>query len=299
MALARYLPRPWKLAIKARLAQARAWYATRFRSYGPAQLKQTLVKLGIRPGDAVMLHSAFAPEHGFRGSIGDLIDTFTDTVGPQGHLMMVSLPYRSASIDWLNSGKRFDVRKTPSMMGMVSEVFRRRPGVRRSLHPTHPVLVQGPDAERMTAAHPDQVHPCGPGTPFEALAQADGVIVFFNVDIAVVTFFHYLEHLVHHTLPFGLYTDEVYEVTVTDAEGQARTVRTHAFSREAIKRRLPNRLYDEMRAKGMLHTRRIGASVVLAVRARDFIATTLDLHQRGRPIYDLEGTAPVSPPAAP
>ena len=88
-----------------------------------------------------------------------------------------------ASLDWLESGRRFDVRRTPSMMGMVSESFRRREGVQRSLHPTHPVLVHGPEAARFIAAHPDCLHPCGPGTPFDELQKADGLVVFLNVGI--------------------------------------------------------------------------------------------------------------------
>ena len=213
-----------------------------------------------------MLHSAFSPEHGFRGSINELIDTFAEAVGPQGHLLMVSLPYRTAALDWLQSGRRFDVRRTPSMMGMVSEVFRRRAGVVRSLHPTHPILVQGLQAERFIAAHPDCLYPCGPGTPFDELARADGRVVFFNVPIDMFTFFHYLEHLVSATLPFALYTDSPFDAPVVDAGGRARIVRTYAFAREAIRRRRPERLYDELRARGMVASQRIGATQLLADR---------------------------------
>ena len=65
---------------------------------------------------------------------------FLDVLGPTGNLLMVSLPYRSSSLQYLSTLKCFDVRKTPSMMGLVSAYFRRRAGVLRSLHPTHPVL---------------------------------------------------------------------------------------------------------------------------------------------------------------
>lgn len=235
-----------------------------------------------------MLHSAFSPEHGFRGSINELIDTFAEAVGPQGHLLMVSLPYRSAALDWLQSGRRFDVRRTPSMMGMVSEVFRRRAGVVRSLHPTHPVLVQGPQAARFIAAHPDCLYPCGPATPFDELARADGRVLFFNVPIDMFTFFHYLEHQVSATLPFALYTDSPFDVPVVDASGRVRSVRTYAFAREAIRRRRPERLYDELRARGMVASQRIGATQLLAVRVQDAIACTQDLQQRGKLFYDME-----------
>jgi aminoglycoside 3-N-acetyltransferase len=278
--------RSTKLAFKSRLARLRSWYVRRFRAYGSADLLKVLRALGIRPGDTVMLHSAWSAAHGFRGSIDDLIDTFIDAVGPQGHLLMVSLPYRNAALDWLQSGRTFDVRRTPSMMGMVSEMFRRRAGVRRSLHPTHPVVVHGPQAERFVAAHPDCLYPCGPGTPFDEMARSDARVVFLNVPIDMFTFFHYLEHLVSPALAFPLYTDEPFDAPVVDADGRARTVRTYAFAREAIRRRRPDRLYDALRAGGFVAAQRVGASRLLAVRVSDAIACTQTLQAEGRLFYD-------------
>ena len=287
MRLASLLPRAWKLALKANLKQLRSSYAQTFQSYDRAQLLDALRALGLRQGHAVMLHSAFSRENGFQGSIGDLIDTFVEAVGPTGHLLMVSLPYRTASLDWLESGRRFDVRKTPSMMGMVSEVFRRRDGVQRSLHPTHPILVYGPQAQRFTAAHPDCRYPCGPGTPFEHLAIADGRAVFFDVPLDTFTFFHYLELLVHPALPFPLYTDEPFHAQVIDAEGNQRAVQTYAFARDAIRRRRPERLYNALRAGGMVASQRVGATRLLAVRVQDAIACTQALQRRGELFYDM------------
>jgi len=273
--------------LKARLKQWRQGWAQRVRGYDPPQLLAALRRLGVQPGDTVMLHSAFSGQHGFRGSIDQLIDVFVEAVGAEGHLLMVSLPYRNAALDWLQSGRRFDVRKTPSMMGLVSESFRRRPGVQRSLHPTHPILIHGPQAERFIAAHPDCPYPCGPGTPFDELARANGRVVFLNVPLDMFTFFHYLEHMVSPTLPFPLYTDTPFDAPVIDATGQARTVRTYAFAREAIQRRRPERLYEALRAGGLVAAQRVGATRLLAVRVQDAIACTRSLQAQGKLFYDL------------
>lgn len=277
----------WKQVLKAQRAQWRAAWARRFLSYGRPELLTALRDLGVGTGSCVMLHSAFSSANGFRGTIPDLIDTFLEAVGPQGHLMMVSLPYRTASLDWLQSGRRFDVRRTPSMMGMVSEVFRRREGVLRSLHPTHPILVHGPRAEEIIAGHPECLHPCGPGTPFDWLLKLDGRSVFFNVPIDMFTFFHYLEHHVSPQLPFPLYTEEPFDAPVVDTEGRPRSVRTYAFARDAIRRRQPERLYDELRSRGLVTQVRVGASELLAVRVRDALACTNDLQRQGRLFYDM------------
>jgi len=278
----------YKRAVKAKAFEARRVFVQALRSYGAPQLSCVLRSLGIASGDSVMLHSAFAPHYGFRGSIEQLIDLFIDAVGPRGNLLMVSLPYRSSSLEYLSQGKTFDVRKTPSMMGMVSEMFRRRGDVLRSLHPSHPVLVRGPKASWFVGDHHLCSFPCGPGTPFGKLAEVSGKAVFFNVPFATYTMFHYLEHLVSPRLPFPLYADEPFNVSVIDAEGRERIVTTYAFALETIRRRRFALFEDALRQRGLIAERRIGNGSVLAVRVGDTIDCAREMADRGQLFYDLD-----------
>jgi aminoglycoside 3-N-acetyltransferase len=281
------LPRSWKVWLRAQCAEAERWYARAFRSYGPDELAAALHALGVASGDTVMLHSAFGSRYGFRGTIDDLTRVFLDAVGPAGNLLMVSLPYRSSSLEYLSHLKSFDVRKTPSMMGLVSEYFRRRAGVVRSLHPTHPVLAVGPDAEAIVAGHEDCRYPCGPGTPFEKLADLDGKVIFFNVPFATFTFFHYLEHLVSPQMPFPLYTEQPFEVPVVDRFGERRTVSTYVFSLDAIRRRRFEVLERELRRRGLIRRARVGNSRIEMIRVRDAIDCTRDMLAKGQYFYDV------------
>jgi aminoglycoside 3-N-acetyltransferase len=238
-------------------------------------------------GDTIMLHSGYDALCGFRGTVKELTDTFLQVIGPEGNLVMVSLPYRSSSLEYLDGLKSFDVRRTPSMMGLVSEFFRRRPEVLRSLHPTHPVLAHGPKAAWIVADHEKCQFPCGPGTPFEKMRCLDAKAVFFYVPFDNFTFFHYLEHLVRFELPFDLYTDEPFVVPVLDQEGTQRTVATFAFTREAIGRRQFHVLDNEMNRRGLIAKGRVGNSALLAVRVRDTVDVVQDMSRHGRYFYDL------------
>jgi aminoglycoside 3-N-acetyltransferase len=281
-----------KLALKARWIDLRAGFVKLFRSYDASQLRAALHRLGVRDGDALMLHSAFARHHGFDGTIEQLTDAFIEALGPRGHLLMVSLPYRSSTLEYLQRLRIFDVRRTPSMMGLVSEYFRRRPGVLRSLHPTQPVLVHGPEADWYVGGHERAIHPCGAGTPFEKLAQRDGLVAFFNVPFATFTFFHHLEHIVSPHLPFALYTDEVFDVPVIDMRGAPGVVRTHAFTREAIQRRRFEVLERALRERGAISAVKIGNTCLEAIRVRDAIACTREMHARGTLFYDFDTALP-------
>lgn len=283
------LPRSVKARIRSFYSRGRLCLVRAFRSYGPGELATCLRELGLQPGDSVMLHSAFSAHFGFAGSIEELTNAFLDAVNPSGNLLMVSLAYRTSSLEYLSKLKQFDVRKTPSMMGLVSEYFRRRPGVVRSLHPTHPILVHGPDAESIVAAHSNCLYPCGPGTPFDRLLELDGKVVFFNVEFAVFTFFHYLEHMVSTDLPFPLYTDRPMVVPVVDRDGGHTTVTTYVYSREAIQRRRFPVLEAELRRRGLIKSRRIGNGEVLAIRVRDAVECVEDMRRHGRYFYDFSG----------
>lgn len=287
--------RPIKLALKSRWVALRNGFVQRFMSYDAAQLLGVLRELGVRDADSLMLHSASGAQYGFRGSIDDLTRVFIDAVGAQGHLLMVSLPYRSSSIQYLENLKQFDVRRTPSMMGMVSEYFRRRPEVLRSLSPTHPMLVRGPRAAWYVADHEDCLYPCGPGTPFEKFLNENGIVVFFNVPVGTLTFFHHLEHLVGADLPFELYTQPAHRVTVVDREGRESTMSVHAYTMETIRRRRFPVLEAALRERGMVAHRRIGNTHLWAVRVRDAIACTEEMRRAGRYFYDLPPAAPGAP----
>lgn len=281
------IPRSYKVGFKAKLLEARRLYVRAFLSYDATQLMDCLRSLGVRSGDSVMLHSSFGPHYGFRGAIEQLTGVFLDAVGPEGNLLMVSLPYRSSSLQYLSKLKYFDVRKTPSMMGLVSEYFRHRADVLRSLHPTHPVLACGAKAEWFVAGHQLFEYPCGPGTPFEKLEQLDGKVVFFNVPFATFTFFHYLEHLVAPDMPFSLYTEQPFVVPVIDRKGEWTTVKTFVFSLEAIRRRRFLVLEDELRRRQLIQERRVGNSRLLLIRVRDAVDCVRDMHRRGQTFYDL------------
>jgi aminoglycoside 3-N-acetyltransferase len=256
-----------------------------FRSYGPRELEAALRRVGLAAGDTVMLHAGFASS-GFRGSPKDLADVFLRVLGPTGNLLMVSMPYSSSTHDYLLEKKTFDVRKTPSHMGMVSELFRRRDGVLRSFSPSHPVLALGPKAEWIVADHDKCLYPCGPGSPFEKLAQLEGKMVVFHVRYPTITFVHYLEHLIEKLLPFPLYS-ETFDVPAINSNGNLEIVKVRPFSPEAVRRRRPLMIIEQLEKQRALRRTRVGSSPILCVPAKESVACVERMAREGILFYDL------------
>jgi aminoglycoside 3-N-acetyltransferase len=261
-------------------------YVDAFRSYGSADFLEALGSLGIRSGDTLMVHAGFNRLSGYKGTPSELIDTLTRAVGPDGHLLMVSMAYMSSAYDYLKQRKPFDVRKTVSHMGIISETFRRRPGVLRSLHPSNPVLAFGPRADWVVEGHENRRQPCGPGTPFEKLAELRGKVLFYDASIFTQTFFHYLEDMLEDRLAFPLFREELLEANVIDYSGNARIVETYAYSEEAIRRRRPQIMTDELDRLGLIRRARVGNSRLILLATNDVLRVVKEMADRGMFFYD-------------
>ena len=82
---------------------------------------------------------------------------------------------------------RFDVRRTPSRMGLASELFRRTRGVRQSRHPIYRIAALGPLAEQLTQGHETAEWPCGRGSPFDLMAERKTLILGIGKSSEVLT----------------------------------------------------------------------------------------------------------------
>src|SRR5262249_53188787 len=88
----------------------------------------------------------------------------------------------------------FSTATTPSVVGAISEYFRAVRGVLRSCHPSHSVACMGPLTETLCSAHDASETPCGTGTPYARLIDADCAVLLFGAKFDAYTFFHSAEH---------------------------------------------------------------------------------------------------------
>lgn len=284
--LAKFLDQRQKRSLKSKVNQAKQRFVKAFLSYDGPRLQQALRRLGIAETDTVLVHSNFEPDSGFQGTPADLVAALVGAVGEKGTLLMVSIPFRGSAYDYLALDKTFDVRKTISMMGLVTEMFRRRPGTVRSLHPTHPVLACGRDAEAITEGHERCEYPCGAGSPFDKFLAARGKILFFDVGFGSITFFHYVEDVLKAQLPFPVYAERLFQAKVVDRNGASQVVSTYAFNKDVP--RDADRLEAEMSKRGLIRKARVGNSTMLLVDAADVMSCMSSMVAAGHYPYHLE-----------
>ena len=232
-----------------------------------------------------MVHVAMRQFRGFQGTPHDVVKVLLDTVGPQGTLLMPSMPFQSTAVDFVNSGIVLDVRNTESKMGIVTELFRRRPETRRSLHPTHPILAQGAKAERMLADHLKVHTPCGRHSPFDKLLQEDGQILLLGSGINTNTFYHYLEEVFEEQQPSSPLTQETYQISVIDHDGRSHTIFNRLYDPSMSRMRDQIILEEHMKAANMWREARLGDLQIILLRAKDVFIAMQALLEKGMHCY--------------
>lgn len=261
-------------------------YARVLFPFTPADLEAALRKVGVDAGDVVCVHCSYDAFRAFSGRPSDVVEVLQRLVGAKGVVMMPTMPFTGTAVDWAAAHPTVDLRRTPSRMGLVSELFRRSPGVLRSIHPTHPVAAWGERAGELIANHAQAKTPCGEGSPYHQLLEHDGRIVFLGADVTSLTFFHTVEALLADQWPASPFTREEFRLSTLAADGSAHTTLTRLFDPKLSRRRNLEKLMPEFAARGTWRETKVGLLRISAVRARDVLDAVAALAARGIYAYD-------------
>lgn len=113
----------------------------------PFALARALRRIGVRRGSILAVHASLSRFGYVEGGPDAVIAALRRELGPSGTLAM---PTHSNSV---LGAPPYHPATAPSSAGIVTERFRRMPGVLRSAHPTHSVAAVGPRAEELVACH--------------------------------------------------------------------------------------------------------------------------------------------------
>jgi len=154
------------------------------------QLKADLSRLGVRPGDTVLMHSSYKALGGIEGGAKTFFEGFMELLGDEGTLVLPALSFATVT----RENPEFDRQTTPSCVGYLTEYFRTSvPGVVRSLHPTHSCCALGKRAQELTGEHELDLTPVGPHSPFAKLPGCGGKILMLGCGTRCNTSMHGVE----------------------------------------------------------------------------------------------------------
>jgi len=206
-----------------------------------------------------------------------------DLVGPQGTILMPSYP-KLTSYEFLRSGEVWDVRKTPSYTGILTEIFRRVEDTRRSLHPTKSVAIWGAFRDELISEHHKDIRPYSTKSPYFKFVEMNGKAIGIGVSADYMAFTHSVDDYLGDDFPVNVYHKEVLKGEVINYEGEKIVV--HSLAHDLNKMR-----YDAVRFIKKYLPKDYGDSFsyksrsFFYVNAKTFFDTAIELAHQGTTIY--------------
>ncbi|MBN1472860.1 MAG: AAC(3) family N-acetyltransferase [Syntrophaceae bacterium] len=177
-------------------------------------ISECLKAIGIREGDIIMVHASWRNFYNYSGSPLSFIELLLRTIGTEGTLLMPC---------YGDNKRFFDVNKTPSYAGVLSEEFRRIEGVKRSECSHFSVCAYGKYADYFTKEHKNSEFGFDFNSPYYLISQNNKAkIVKFGMGKYPIklTLIHCVEYGFKDIYPyFKNYLNVKYETTVVDKLG--------------------------------------------------------------------------------
>ena len=159
-----------------------------------ATLKSDLSAMGIPSDGTLLVHSSMKAIGAVDGGADSVLDAFSEYMA-NGLLVLPTHTW-----DHVNAGNPlYSVTETASCVGILTELFRKRPGVIRSHHPTHSVAALGRDAVAFTAGDAYLQTPCNRYGPWGRLLDRRATLLFIGVDLTKNTYMHGVEEWLNIT----------------------------------------------------------------------------------------------------
>lgn len=166
------------------------------KKYSTSDVIAVLKSFGIGEGSNVFVHCGWDAFYNYTGNERELIDQILNLIGPQGTLAMPAIPL-------LRNGKLFNVKRTVTSAGIIAEVFRHYPGVKRSANVRHSVCAIGPLADELTATHNQSLIRFDEHSPYFKMCVHDFKIVSLGLPAYFIgTIMHCVEATLWREIPY-------------------------------------------------------------------------------------------------
>ncbi len=222
-------------------------------------------ELGVQNGDVLLVHSSYKSLGEVEGGPQSVVDALLAALGPEGTLIMPCFNFD------FNKGQPWDVRSTPSQMGVLTELVRKDPRARRVFHPIYSFAVIGKHAGMLGNLRYKSSYERN--SVFGKLRDLDGKIMVIGLSYTnSMTFFHHIEQMEGVDYRFL----KQFTGQVTDWDGSTRTDTFEMLVRDIDKGVITevNPMGELMEKAGIIRVARIGEADVKLMKANEVYAFT-------------------------
>lgn len=238
-----------------------------------------LAGLGISAGDALMVHSNAAAVEQLGMSLSDCIDALLAYLGPRGTLAMPTHPKLMRE----EGRSVYDPRRSPSTVGLMTEMFRRRRGARRSTYPLSAAAALGAQADALVAEHERSWAPHDEHSPYAKLAELGGKLLCIGVPLDRMTILHVAEDIARDSMSIPHFYQEG-DIWVRDERGE-RCIHIHNRSGWLWWYLSKYRWARDMYRQGLAREHHAGNVLLRSADARGTVRWMQSEIRAGRTIY--------------
>ncbi len=264
-------------------------------SAGFGKIEQHLSSWGLRKGELLLVHSAYAPLQCTGLEPNEILGRLLEMVGSAGTLAMPAIPvFRNSpkKADYLEEPDPdkvfvYDVQKSPIQTGVLPKLLAKKDGAIRSRHPINTMVAVGPLAANLVEDNLLGKSPlaCGVTSSWKKCVDADAVVVGLGTDLThSLTMIHVAEDMLDESWPIQPWYAEK-KFVIKDRE----------FHREVtLRERLPKwgalhfgerTLCKDLIKSGILTTAIIDGVLVEVLRARELVDFLNSKNAKGYPYF--------------
>lgn len=161
-------------------------------NYNKQQLKDQLESMGLKGDETILIHSSMKSIGEVDGGADSVLDAWMEYF-KDGLLLLPTHTWKTVNAD----NPVYNPQTTPSCVGLLTNMFMKRDGVIRSLHPTHSMAGYGKNAAEYLAGEEYNNTPCTPGGCYDRLKDAGGKVLLVGVGHERNTYIHSVEEVLN------------------------------------------------------------------------------------------------------
>lgn len=220
----KYFPVSWFKALR------KAYYKLNEMLYPPLNEKQFSAflesRLGVKKGMILYVHSSI-DKLNISFSAYRLLELLMESVGEDGTVMFPCWHYRGRAEDYLKQpGALFNVKRSPTTMGLLPELARRHKNAVRSLHPTTSMVAIGAHAHELIDEHHLDIFPNGTISPLFKMMKYTSSIIGLGERVVSLSFVHVVEDIMKEGFPIQTLSDNPMKGKVLNQNNQVLSIET-------------------------------------------------------------------------
>ena len=165
---------------------------SKIANYNKQQLKGQLECMGLKGDETILIHSSMKAIGAVDGGADTVLDVWMEYF-KNGLLLLPTHTWKTVNAD----NPVYNPYTTPSCVGLLTNMFMKRDGVIRSLHPTHSMSGYGKNAAEYLAGEEYNNTPCTPGGCYDRLKEVGGKVLLVGVGHERNTYIHSVEEVLN------------------------------------------------------------------------------------------------------